>query len=121
MSTSSPDSSPGTGLAHPTIHRNEWWMTLKGTTMTAGALLAGCGSGTSPAATQTGAGASDDSLTAIVACYRAHGDPSFPDPDPNGSFGLPPSLMTKTPAWVQASQACARLIPSGGLNVHAGT
>jgi hypothetical protein len=58
-------------------------------------------------------------LVRLAQCLRQHGVPNWPDPDPDGSFPLPPSLLTKSPSWVQATQACSRLMPSGGLDVHA--
>jgi hypothetical protein len=58
-------------------------------------------------------------LVRLAECLRSHGIPTWPDPDPDGSFGLPPSLLTKTPAFHAASDACQRYWPSGGLNVHA--
>jgi hypothetical protein len=59
-------------------------------------------------------------LVRLAECLRQHGVPNWPDPDPNGSFGLPPSLQRKSPNWVQATRACARLMPSNGkLDVHA--
>jgi len=58
-------------------------------------------------------------LVRLAQCIRQHGVPNWPDPDPDGGFGLPPSLQQKTPAYARAAQACARLMPSGGLNVYA--
>ena len=59
-------------------------------------------------------------LVRLAECLRQHGVPNWPDPDPDGSFPLPPSLLTKTPGYLQATRACARLMPSGGrLDVHA--
>lgn len=59
-------------------------------------------------------------LVRLAQCLRQHGVPNWPDPDPDGSFPLPPSLQTKkAPGWVQATTACARLMPAGGLDVHA--
>jgi len=58
-------------------------------------------------------------LVRLAACLRQHGVPNWPDPDPDGSFPLPPSLLTKSPSWAQATKACSRLMPSGGLDVHA--
>jgi len=58
-------------------------------------------------------------LVRLAECIRQHGVPNWPDPDPDGAYGLPRSLQQKTPAWVRASTACQRLMPSGGLNVYA--
>jgi hypothetical protein len=58
-------------------------------------------------------------LVRLAECLRQHGVRNWPDPDPDGSFPLPPALLTKSPSWVQATTACARFMPSGGLNVHA--
>jgi hypothetical protein len=58
-------------------------------------------------------------LVRLAECLRSHGVPTWPDPDPAGSFGLPPSLQSKTPAFHGAATACLRYWPSGGLNVHA--
>jgi hypothetical protein len=58
-------------------------------------------------------------LVRLAECLRQHGVPNWPDPDPNGSVPLPPSLLKKSPNWVQATKACSRLMPSGGLDVHA--
>lgn len=58
-------------------------------------------------------------LVRLAECLRQHGVPNWPDPDPDGGFGLPRALQTKTAAYARASQACQRLMPSGGLNVYA--
>ena len=58
-------------------------------------------------------------LVRLAQCIRQHGVPTWPDPDPDGGFGLPPSLQQKTPAYARAAQACARYMPSGGLSVYA--
>jgi hypothetical protein len=58
-------------------------------------------------------------LVRLAECIRQHGVPSWPDPNPDGAFGLPPSLQQKTPAFAQAAKACQRYMPSGGLNVYA--
>jgi hypothetical protein len=56
-------------------------------------------------------------LVKFAECMRAHGLTNWPDPDPDGSFGLPPSFYKKA-VEEQADNACQHLLPSGGLNVH---
>ena len=58
-------------------------------------------------------------LVRLAECIRQHGVPAWPDPDPDGAYGLPRSLQQKTPAFARAATACQRLMPSGGLNVYA--
>jgi hypothetical protein len=58
-------------------------------------------------------------LVRLAECFRQHGVPNWPDPDPDGSFPLPPALQKKTPAFLRAGSACQRLWPSGGIDVHA--
>jgi hypothetical protein len=59
-------------------------------------------------------------LVRLAECLRQHGIPNWPDPDPDGSFPLPPSLLHKSPNWSQATRACAQFWPaSGKLDVHA--
>lgn len=58
-------------------------------------------------------------LVRLAQCIRQHGVPTWPDPDPDGGFGLPPSLQQKTPAYARAAQACQRYMPSGGINAYA--
>lgn len=58
-------------------------------------------------------------LVRLAECLRKNGVPNWPDPDPDGSYPLPPSLQTKTPAFARAGQACKSLWPSGGIDAHA--
>lgn len=58
-------------------------------------------------------------LVRFAECMRQNGVPTWPDPDPDGSFGLPPALQTKTPGDARAMSACGRYLPTGNLNVHA--
>ena len=50
---------------------------------------------------------------AFARCMRAHGVPSFPDPDPQGNF---PSFSTGVSKQVSsaANDACTHLLSSGG-------
>jgi len=59
-------------------------------------------------------------LVRLAECLRQHGVTGWPDPDPDGSFGLPPSVSPKNPAYDHAFAACQRYMPSGGhFDVHA--
>jgi hypothetical protein len=58
-------------------------------------------------------------LVRLAECLRAHGEPTWPDPTPQGQFRLPPPLLNKSSAEENALNACQRYIPSGGLNVGA--
>jgi hypothetical protein len=58
-------------------------------------------------------------LVRLAQCMREHGVPAWPDPDPDGSYPLPPSLQQKTPAYGAALTACKQYVPSGGIDVHA--
>ena len=75
--------------------------------------LAGCSAaGGTSSASATSSSTPDDATMAIVNCYRAHGDPSFPDPvyDPGDGrwhFAISPG---SAPASTQ--QACQHLFPS---------
>ncbi len=52
-------------------------------------------------------------------CIRQHGVPNWPDPDPDGSFPLPPSINPKDAAGQAAGIACKRYLPSSGhVDVH---
>jgi hypothetical protein len=95
--------------------------TTAGTTNTAGTSAASSpspGSGTS----STAAGSSTyQKAVAYAACMRQHGVPNFPDPLPNGGFGLNPSITGGTngqvsPQYQAATTACASLTPSGPLS-----
>lgn len=82
-----------------------------------GAVLTACSAGASThsAASSPGreSGASPDAnVAAIVQCYRAHGDPGFPDPvyDPGDGrwhFGTSPAS-----APVSTQRACQQLFPA---------
>jgi hypothetical protein len=59
-------------------------------------------------------------LVRLAECIRQHGVPNWPDPDPDGSFPLPPSINPKDQANQAAWTACKRYMPSSGhIDVHA--
>jgi hypothetical protein len=72
-------------------------------------LLAGCGS----QAGSTPASASSDPAVQYARCMRSHGLPSFPDPSPGQPPSIPSGIDTQSPAFGNAQQACAKLIPNG--------
>ena len=58
-------------------------------------------------------------LGRLAECIRQHGVPNWPDPDPDGSFPLPPSINPKDAAGQAAGIACKRYLPSSGhIDVH---
>ena len=58
-------------------------------------------------------------LVSYAECLRQHGMPNWPDPDPDGSFPLPPTLNPKSPAGQAAGDACKQYLPSSGhIDVH---
>jgi hypothetical protein len=56
-------------------------------------------------------------LVRLAQCIRQHGLPTWPDPNPQGQFRLPPSQLAKSPLSANAVKACQRYIPSGGIDV----
>jgi hypothetical protein len=51
-------------------------------------------------------------LVAYARCIRAHGIPTFPDPDPTtGALSLPPGLTKLSPVFVAAQHACRSKLP----------
>src|SRR6201993_3214224 len=80
------------------------------------AALAGCSAAAGTTSAATSARTPDDETMAIVNCYRAHGDPSFPDPvyDPGDGrwhFAISPG---SAPASTQ--QACQHLFPTANAS-----
>jgi hypothetical protein len=53
----------------------------------------------------------------LAQCMRQHGVPDWPDPNPDGTWSLPPRLQGKTP-WIGAMQHCQQYLPSGRLYGH---
>jgi hypothetical protein len=65
----------------------------------------------------TGGSSTYQKAVAYAHCMRQHGVPNFPDPLPNGGFGLDPSVTGGTngqvsPQYQAAESACASLSPS---------
>lgn len=82
-----------------------------GAMLAAAMVLAGCGSGGTPTA-QAGSATPDDATMAIVTCYRAHGDPSFPDPVYDPSDGRWHFAISPGSAPYSTRQACQHLFPT---------
>ena len=58
-------------------------------------------------------------LVRLAECFRQHGSPNWPDPDPDGSFPLPSSINPKDAANLAAGRACQKYYPAGGhIDVH---
>ncbi len=85
---------------------------------------AGCGGGGSPGvasvASSTGSTSTSTQrgLVAYARCMRAHGVPSFPDPDASGEIPKPAvvaAVKGNTRMFEAAQNACSYLVPSGGL------
>lgn len=97
--------------------------------ISAAVLVAGCASGpagpgvASAAASATGSAASStggdySQEVAYAACIRSHGEPNFPDPNPNGGFNI--SINANDPRLLAAERACFRYAPGGGQGQTAG-
>jgi hypothetical protein len=72
-----------------------------------------------PGTSATAGGSSTyNKAVAYAQCMRSHGVPNFPDPLPNGGFGLSPAVTGGTngqvsPQYQTAERACASLSPVG--------
>jgi hypothetical protein len=60
-------------------------------------------------------------LVRYAECIRQHGEPDWPDPNPQGQFRLSQQLLQeqKSQAAENAGKACQRYVPSGGIDVVA--
>jgi hypothetical protein len=79
---------------------------------------ASSGPGTAAA---TGGSSAYKKAVAYAQCMRQHGVPNFPDPLPNGGFGLSPDVTGGTngqvsPQYQAAEKACAALSPVGSMS-----
>jgi hypothetical protein len=56
-------------------------------------------------------------------CMRQQGYADWPDPNPDGSYPMPPDILAegKSPHLISASQACARYNPSGHITSSYGS
>jgi hypothetical protein len=74
------------------------------------AALAACSTGAHP---RSGSAAQPDTeIESIVQCYRAHGDPGFPDPVYDPSDGRWHFAVSPATAPMSTRQACQHLFPS---------
>jgi hypothetical protein len=82
------------------------------------AALAGCSAaaGGTTSASATSSSAPDSGTMAIVTCYRAHGDPSFPDPVYDPSDGRWHFAISPGSAPASTQQACQHLFPSSSAS-----
>ncbi len=53
-------------------------------------------------------------------CMRAHGVPSFPEPDHDGVFTLPATIHEQAPAFLRATRSCQKVHPAS-LSIDQGT
>ena len=80
------------------------------------------GASSDPGTSATAGGSSTyNKAVAYAQCMRAHGVPNFPDPLPNGGFGLSPAVTGGTngqvsPQYQTAEKACTSLSPVGNLS-----
>jgi hypothetical protein len=71
-------------------------------------LVAACGGGSSPT---SAAQAAYQKMLAYSQCMRAHGEPGFPDPQPNGNLLLNGQDQINGALMNSASKACQHLMP----------
>ena len=86
--------------------------------LTAMVLMSACHSGKSDPATSStraaGKGSQAPSALAFAQCMRAHGVPSFPDPDSQGRLMLPQGIDPNSTGFQTASETCQPLLPNAG-------
>ena len=80
-----------------------------------------------PASVRNGGGTTDiQTAIKFAQCMRSHGLSDWPDPNPDGSYPLPPDLQTQSksgPLWdrIKAGwDACRAFNPSGRISVSNG-
>ena len=72
--------------------------------------VAACGSSNKPRDT-TGS-IRPAQAVAYADCMRSHGVQSFSDADSGGGFEIPSTINTRSPMYISAHQACAKLQPA---------
>lgn len=92
--------------------------TNTGTTSTAGTTATSSPSASSGTSSTSAGSSTYQKAVAYAACMRQHGVPNFPDPLPNGGFGLNSSVTGGvggdfSPQYLAAVKACISLLPSG--------
>lgn len=91
-------------------------------TSTASSISSSSRASSDPDTSATGGGsATYKKAIAYAQCMRAHDVPDFPDPLPNGGFGLSPGVTggvggQVSPQYQAAENACASLSPVGNLS-----
>lgn len=77
-------------------------------------LTAACGHPAKATHTQAKGTSPYQQAVAFAACMRTHGDPSFPDPGPDGAFPNDNGSLDKSsPRFKKAAAACKDLEPGG--------
>jgi len=72
-------------------------------------LVTGCGAPpASPGAASSTGESQYQRSVAFAGCMRSHGEPSFPDPQPNGGF-MVHNINPNSPQYQAAAKACAKL------------
>jgi hypothetical protein len=110
---------PATVDAIPVTRRNimrTWFAAAAvAVSITLGLALNACGSSGHPAGGSVGHTPSDSgrsAIEAVVACYRAHGDPGFPDPVYDPGDGRWHFAVSRAAVPESTQQACQRLTPA---------
>ena len=91
------------------------------TTAALALLLASCDTGaptTAASGSSSASGSANSQQIAYARCVRSHGVPDFPDPSSSGGFSKTTlqQLAASSSEYQSATQACAHLLPAGGLS-----
>ena len=55
---------------------------------------------------------------AFAQCMQTHGEPNWPDPQPNGALVAPSGIDTNSPTYKNAFSACKSKLPDGGSGLQ---